>query len=96
MSVSVDDVEKIADLARLSLKEEEKEKFTQQFNLILDYFEQLNKVDTSNIEPLSHALELCNVFRDDIVEKSLPVDKALQNAPERMDYYFKVPKVISA
>ena len=76
MSVKISDVEKIADLARLSIKNEEKEKFTKQFNLILDYFNKLNKIDTSNIEPLSHTLDLTNVFREDVVQESLPVEKA--------------------
>ena len=65
MSVSLKDVEKIADLARLYITEEEKEKYTRQLNVILEYMEQLNKVDTSNVEPLSHPFELTNIFRDD-------------------------------
>ena len=94
MSVSLKDVEKIADLARLYITEEEKEKYTRQLNVILEYMEQLNKVDTSNVEPLSHPFELTNVFRDDEVQPSLPVDEALKNAPEKSGNYFKVPKVI--
>jgi aspartyl-tRNA(Asn)/glutamyl-tRNA(Gln) amidotransferase subunit C len=95
MSVTVQDVEKIADLARLKLNEDEKEKMTGQLNLILDYMEKLNELDTDQVEPLAHAQELYNVFRDDVVKPSLPVEKALENAPERVDNYFKVPKVIS-
>jgi aspartyl-tRNA(Asn)/glutamyl-tRNA(Gln) amidotransferase subunit C len=95
MSVTINDVEKIADLARLTIKDEEKNKFTNQFNLILEYFEKLNELDTSDIEPLSHTLDLTNVIREDIVKPSLPVEKALENAPERTGNYFNVPKVIS-
>jgi aspartyl-tRNA(Asn)/glutamyl-tRNA(Gln) amidotransferase subunit C len=95
MPVSLKDVEKIADLARLYITEEEKEKYTRQLNVILEYMEQLNKVDTSNVEPLSHPFELTNVFRDDEVQPSLPVDEALKNAPEKSGNYFKVPKVIN-
>ena len=95
MSVSLKDVEKIADLARLYITEEEKEKYTGQLNVILEYMEQLNKVDTSNVEPLSHPFELTNVFRDDEVQPSLPVDEALKNAPDKSGNYFKVPKVIN-
>ena len=94
MSVSLKDVEKIANLARLYITEEEKEKYTRQLNVILEYMGQLNKVDTSNVEPLSHPFELTNVFRDDEVQPSLPVDEALKNAPEKSGNYFKVPKVI--
>lgn len=95
MSVSLKDVEKIADLARLYIPEEEKEEYTRQLNIILEYMKQLNKVDTSNVEPLSHPFELTNVFRDDDVQPSLPVDEALRNAPEKSGNYFKVPKVIN-
>ena len=95
MSVSLKDAEKIADLARLYITEEEKEKYTRQLNVILEYMEQLNKVDTSNVEPLSHPFELTNVFRDDEVQPSLPVDEALKNAPDKSGNYFKVPKVIN-
>ena len=95
MSVSLKDAEKIADLARLYITEEEKEKYTGQLNVILEYMEQLNKVDTSNVEPLSHPFELTNVFRDDEVQPSLPVDEALKNAPDKSGNYFKVPKVIN-
>ena len=95
MPVSLKDVEKIADLARLYITEEEKEKYTRQLNVILEYMEQLNKVDTSKVEPLSHPFELKNVFREDEVQPSLPVDEALKNAPEKSGNYFKVPKVIN-
>ena len=95
MTVSLKDVEKIADLARLYIPEEEKEEYTRQLNIILEYMKQLNKVDTSNVEPLSHPFELTNVFRDDDVQPSLPVDEALRNAPEKSGNYFKVPKVIN-
>ena len=95
MTVSLKDVEKIADLARLYIPEEEKEEYTRQLNIILEYMEQLNRVDTSNVEPLSHPFELTNVFRDDDVQPSLPVDEALRNAPEKSGNYFKVPKVIN-
>jgi aspartyl-tRNA(Asn)/glutamyl-tRNA(Gln) amidotransferase subunit C len=94
MSVSIKDVEKIADLARLYLNVEEKNKFTKQFNLILEYFNKLNELDTSHVEPLSHTLNITNVFREDIVQESLPVEKALENAPDKSGNYFKVPKVI--
>ena len=95
MPVSLKDVEKIADLARLYITEEEKEKYTRQLNVILEYMEQLNKVETSKVEPLSHPFELKNVFREDEVQPSLPVDDALKNAPEKSGNYFKVPKVIN-
>ena len=94
MSVSIAEVERIARLALLELSSEEKEKFTKQLNLILEYMEQLNQLDTSDVEPISHPLGLTNVFREDKVRPSLPVDEALKNAPDRSGDYFRVPKVI--
>ncbi len=94
MAVTKQDVEHIAKLARLEFPDEENEKFTKQFNEILSYIEQLNKLDTSNVEPLSHVIELSNVFRKDEVKPGLTTDEALQNAPARTDKFFRVPKVI--
>jgi aspartyl-tRNA(Asn)/glutamyl-tRNA(Gln) amidotransferase subunit C len=94
MSVTVHDVEHVAALARLSFSEEEKVKLTAQLNEILRYMEQLNTLDTSNVEPLSHVIELQNVFRPDVLKPSLPREEALKNAPSHTDEYFKVPKVI--
>ena len=95
MSVTIKDVEHIAKLAKLEFSESEKEKFTHQFNDILKYMEQLNSLDTSNVEPLSHVIELQNVFREDNIKPSIPTDEALKNAPDKTEEHFKVPKVIS-
>jgi len=94
MSVSIKDVEHIAELARLEFTEEEKGKLTAQLNSILAYMEQLNTLDTSAIEPLSHVIELSNVFREDVVKPGLASDDALKNAPAKTERFFKVPKVI--
>ena len=94
MAVTIKDVEHIAELARLEFDEKEKEKLTHELNDILKYIEKLNELDTSNVEPLSHVIELSNVFRDDIVKPSIPPEEALKNAPAKKDTLFKVPKVI--
>jgi len=94
MSVTRKDVEHIAELARLRFKEEELESFTVQLNDILAYMEQLNELDTENIEPLSHPVENNNVFREDEMKPSTDREDALKNAPQRDDEFFKVPKVI--
>ena len=94
MSVTIKDVEHIASLARLEFSDQEKEKFTHQLNDILHYIEKLNELDTSNVEPLSHVIELSNVFRNDIVTPSISPEEALKNAPAKKDTLFKVPKVI--
>ncbi len=94
MSVTIKEVERIAQLAKLHVSDAEKETFTHQFNDILKYMEQLNSVDTTNVEPLSQVVELQNVFRDDVVQPSISTEEALQNAPSATEEHFKVPKVI--
>ncbi|MGB9772967.1 MAG: Asp-tRNA(Asn)/Glu-tRNA(Gln) amidotransferase subunit GatC [Bacteroidota bacterium] len=94
MGVTISDVEHVAALARLEFTEQEKEKLVHQLNRILEYIDKLNELDTSDVEPLSHVIELSNVFREDVVEPSYPVEEILKNAPERTEKFFKVPKVI--
>jgi aspartyl-tRNA(Asn)/glutamyl-tRNA(Gln) amidotransferase subunit C len=94
MSVTLKDVDHISKLAKLEFSDEQKEKFLHQFNDILKYMEQLNSLDTSNVEPLSHVIELQNAFRADETRPSTPTDEALKNAPDKTDSHFKVPKVI--
>ena len=94
MAVTINDVEHVAALARLSFSGEEKQKLTSQLNEILNYMEQLNRLDTSNVEPLSHVIELSNVFRQDERRPGLTRGEALQNAPASTEKFFKVPKVI--
>jgi aspartyl-tRNA(Asn)/glutamyl-tRNA(Gln) amidotransferase subunit C len=84
----------VAKLAKLTVSEEEKEKFTLQMEQILNYVDQLNELNTSGVEPTSQALLMENVFREDEICPSLPVEKALQNAPEQEKGFLKVPKVI--
>lgn len=95
MSVTIKDLEKIAQLARLTLKDEEKGKFLEQVNQILKYVEKLNEVNTEGVEPLSHSLDLVNVMRKDVEKPSLTQEEALKNAPEKNEAFFRVPKVVS-
>lgn len=95
MSVSSKEVEKIAHLARLTLTEDEKQKFTGQINQILTYVGKLDELETENVEPLSHSLDITNVFREDNLGKSLTQEEALENAPGRTDKFFRVPKVVN-
>ncbi len=94
MAVTLNDVEHVAALARLSFSDEEKITLLDQLNDILRYMEQLNRLDTSDVEPLSHVIELSNVFREDVMRPSSPREEILKNAPARTDEFFKVPKVI--
>jgi aspartyl-tRNA(Asn)/glutamyl-tRNA(Gln) amidotransferase subunit C len=94
MAVTLEDVEHVANLARLEFSDEEKKTLTNQLNKILEYMEKLNELDTSNVEPLAQVIPLSNVFREDAVRPSSPVSEVLKNAPAKTDKFFKVPKVI--
>ncbi len=94
MKLTRKDVEHVALLARLQLSGEEIELFTTQLTKILDYVEKLNELDTDKVDPLFHVVPLHNVFREDKVAPSLPLEKALQNAPDKAQGCFKVPRII--
>ena len=91
MRLTPEEVEHVALLARLQLSDEERERFTTQLNSILEHFEQLQELDTSGVEPMSHAVA---VFREDEEEGSLATKEALQNAPDVARECFRVPRVI--
>ena len=88
------EIEQIAELARLSLKPEEKAKLKKDLESILAYVEQLKSVPTDHVEPTSHVLNLENVFREDRVHPTEVRDEVLKHAPQREGNFFKVPKVI--
>jgi aspartyl-tRNA(Asn)/glutamyl-tRNA(Gln) amidotransferase subunit C len=94
MPVSITDVRHMATLARLSFTEAEEEALVQELNAILAYMEQLNTLDTTQVEPLSHVIELHNVFREDERKPGVTREEALKNAPARTEEFFTVPKVI--
>ncbi len=88
------EVRRVADLARLDLSESEEEKITGQMNGILAYMEKLNELDTTDVAPTTHAIQLQNVFRPDVVHESLNRGESLANAPETDGVNFVAPKVI--
>lgn len=94
MSVSDKDVRYVADLARLQLSDEEVTHLSKDMNDILGYMELLNELDTENIEPLEHVIELSSRLRQDKAKPPLSHDDALKNAPDADSDYFRVPKVI--
>ena len=94
MPVTREEVLKVAALAKLSITEEEIEEFTRQFNEILEYFNKLNELDTTNVEPTSHVLDLKNVFREDAARPSLEAALTLTNGPDSDRGFFRVPKII--
>jgi aspartyl-tRNA(Asn)/glutamyl-tRNA(Gln) amidotransferase subunit C len=92
--ISKDEVAYVANLARLSLDGEAVIKFTTQLNEILLYMDKLNEVDTTGVEPMSHAIARKNAFRSDTVSVSLPIEASLANAPDARGSCFEVPRVI--
>jgi aspartyl-tRNA(Asn)/glutamyl-tRNA(Gln) amidotransferase subunit C len=88
------DVEHVARLARLALTDAEIERMREQLNGILTYIEKLNELDTSDVEPTSHAVPLVNVMRDDEAGPCLPREEALANSPDRAGEFFRVPRII--
>ncbi len=87
-------IEHIATLARLSLSEQEKELFGGQLEGILRYMDKLNELDTKDIGPTSHVLDIHNVTRDDVPAPSLGREDALSNAPDKTEKFYRVPKII--
>ena len=94
MSLSADEVAKVAVLARLRLESVELATFTVQLNAIVDYVAQLRELDTEGVVPLAHGVEVRNVFREDVRGPSLPREDALANAPKRNTESFLVPAVL--
>ena len=95
VKITKDQVEYVAHLARLEFGEQEKEKFTTQLNNILLYMEKLNEVDTTGVEPETHAIAIQNAFREDVVRESLPPELSLANAPAESGNSYRVPKVLN-
>lgn len=94
MSISRDEVRRIASLARLRFSDDEEARMADEMSAILDYVDTLDEVDTAGVPPMSHPLDLENVTRPDDVEQRIDQEQALEPAPDRSDGYFRVPKVV--
>ena len=94
MALTRAEVEKVSLLGRLRLSEAELDTMTTQLGRVIGYVEQLAEVNTDNVQPMAHAVEMHNVFRDDKQGQSLPRDAALANAPKRDSECYRVPAVL--
>ena len=94
MSISRDEVRHIAMLSRLEISEDELDQFTHDLAEILDYSEKIRQLDTQDVPPTSHAMDVCNVFREDVAAPSLSTEDAISNCSERDYPFFRVPRVI--
>lgn len=93
MSISIEDVEHVAKLARLALTEDEKVLYAGQLSRIIENFNELNSVNTDGVEPMAHALPIVNVLREDEAVKTLDREKLMENAPATERGFFKVPRI---
>lgn len=87
-------LKQVARLARLHFKDEELKVFESQLAQILAFVEELKEVKVDGVEPTSHPLSISNVFREDVVQPSLPIESFLKHAPQSKGRFFEVPKII--
>ena len=91
--ISKKDVKHVAKLAELDIREDEIDRFVDQLNIVLKHAGKINEIDTTGVEPTSHATNIVNIFRDDIVEKSISKKDALLNSPKTIKDLFEVPLI---
>lgn len=94
MAITREEVLHVARLARLALSEDEADRFREQLGSILDYIRQLDTLDTKDVIPTSHAVEMGTPFRDDSVHPFGDKEAILSNAPDRFEDFFRVPRII--
>jgi aspartyl-tRNA(Asn)/glutamyl-tRNA(Gln) amidotransferase subunit C len=94
MKLTHEELKRVAELARLRLSPEEESQLTEQLDKILEYVAKLNELDTVQVEPIAHLLDIVNAFREDRVTNRPNADALLANAPASDDSFFKVPKII--
>jgi len=94
MKITREEVEHVANLAKLNLSEKELSKMTGQLDTILSYVAKLDEIDTAGVAPTTHAFAIQNAFREDEMQESLPRDEALANAPKENGEAFVVPKIL--
>ncbi|WP_017472840.1 Asp-tRNA(Asn)/Glu-tRNA(Gln) amidotransferase subunit GatC [Amphibacillus jilinensis] len=92
--ISKQQVKHVAHLARLAITDQEVEVMTKQLGDIIHYAELLNDLDTSQVEPTTHVLDLKNVMRKDVPRKWIDREDALKNAPDQQDGQFRVPSIL--
>ncbi len=92
--ISPEEVRHVADLARLALSPEELARVGRELNRILVYFQELQELNTDDVEITSHAVAMENVYREDSSRPSLPVEEVIANAPDSADVFFRVPRIV--
>jgi aspartyl-tRNA(Asn)/glutamyl-tRNA(Gln) amidotransferase subunit C len=90
----IEDVKKIATLANIKINDNEIEEIQDKFNQVLKYVSKIEEFDLTGVEPMTHVNEDYNVWREDEVKESMPIEDVLLNAPKKNEQFFKVPKVL--
>lgn len=93
--IDLEQVQKVAHLARLELTPEQEEQFTTQLSGILEYVEQLNELDTTDVPPTTRAIDVENVTRPDEIRPYADYEALLEQAPNREDEFFQVPQIMN-
>jgi aspartyl-tRNA(Asn)/glutamyl-tRNA(Gln) amidotransferase subunit C len=94
MEITKETIYKVANLARIEIKETEVSGLIDEMSKILTFMEQLNALDTESVEPLVYMNDEHNVWREDVAKTEIPVDDALKNSAKHNERYFMVPKII--
>ena len=94
MKITKEQVEHVANLARLNLTDDEKEQMIKDMEAIITFADQINGLDIGEIEPTAHVIPINNVFRDDVIEPSMDREELLSNAPHHQNGCFSVPKIV--
>lgn len=94
MSINEDAVKHISHLARIGITEKEILRFQRELDEIVGYIDKLKTLDVGNVGPMTHVLPLKNIYREDKAKESLPIEKALKNAPQKRKDLFSVPRII--
>ena len=92
--ISIEQVKHVANLSRLAVTEQEALQFQKQLDAIITYAQQLNELDTENVEPTTHVLDMKNVWREDVAGNGFPIKEVLKNAPDHEDGQIRVPAII--
>lgn len=90
----IEDVKKIANLANIKINDNEIEEIQDKFNQVLKYVSKIEEFDLTGVEPMTHVNEYYNIWREDEVKESMPIEDVLLNAPKKNEQFFKVPKVL--
>jgi aspartyl-tRNA(Asn)/glutamyl-tRNA(Gln) amidotransferase subunit C len=92
--ITKEEVEHVGWLARIEIHESEAQAYAEKLNAVLDYFSQLDEVDTENVPPTYHVADIINVFREDVIKPSMPQEEVLSNTEKKQEGNFLAPRIM--